>query len=57
MGEVEDVAYYHFGILPFPLDVRFPSLALRLAPRLERLSEGRLRWLGAGFILKARKRP
>jgi SAM-dependent methyltransferase len=56
VGDVEGVAYYHFAVLPFPLDLRFPSLALRLAPRLEGLREGRLRWLGAGFVLKVRKR-
>lgn len=56
VGPVEGVAYYHFAVIPYPLDLRLPGLALRLAPRLERLADGPLRWLGAGFIVKARKR-
>jgi ubiquinone/menaquinone biosynthesis C-methylase UbiE len=56
VGDVDGAAYYHFGLLPFPLDARLPALALRLAPRAERLADGPLRWLGAGLLVKARKR-
>jgi SAM-dependent methyltransferase len=55
VGEVRDVAHYNFEVLLSPLDELLPDLALRLARRLELLRATRLRWLGAGFILKATK--
>lgn len=56
VGDVTDVAYYNFGLLLSPLDELAPRAALCVARRLEWVRGGRLRWLGAGFILKARKR-
>jgi hypothetical protein len=54
-GEVTEVAYYNFNQLLSPLDEVFPNSAIWFAERLERLRSGRSRWLGAGFILKAKK--
>jgi SAM-dependent methyltransferase len=55
VGEVQEVAYYHFGVLPSPLDELLPGAALETARRLERLRTSRLRWLGSGFLVKAGK--
>jgi SAM-dependent methyltransferase len=57
VGEVREVAYYHFGMFPAPLDEFFPRAALKTARRLERLQKTPLRWLGAGFLIKAQKDP
>lgn len=56
VGEVKQIAYYNFGLLLSPLDELFPTQALWLARRLESLWRSRLRWLGAGFLLKVQKR-
>lgn len=55
--QVTDVVYYDFNLWLTPLDRYFPKLALRTAHILEGLSRSRLRWLGTGFIIKARKAP
>jgi ubiquinone/menaquinone biosynthesis C-methylase UbiE len=55
--EVTDVVYYDFNVLLSPLDEILPRFAMWVAERLERCHSGRLRWLGTGFILKARKTP
>jgi SAM-dependent methyltransferase len=55
VGEIREVAYYHFGVFPSPLDELLPGVALGTARRLEPLGSSRLRWLGAGFLVKARK--
>jgi SAM-dependent methyltransferase len=55
VGEVREVAYYHFGVFPSPLDEILPRAALGAARRLERLKTSPLRWLGAGFLVKAVK--
>jgi len=52
---VTDIAYYNFNILPFPLDKAFPGLSVRISRGLERFCRGRMRRLGTGFIVKARK--
>ncbi len=54
-GEVTNVAYYNFNQLLSPLDEVFPNSAIWFAERLEPRRSGRSRWLGAGFILRARK--
>ena len=57
VGEVLEIAYYHFGAFPAPLDELLPRTALKTARRLEGLRTSRLRWLGAGFLAKAQKGP
>lgn len=54
--EVTDVVYCYFNVFLSPLDELFPRSALRLTKKLERLRFGRMKWLGAGFVLKAQKR-
>lgn len=56
VGGVQAIAYYNFGLLPSPLDELFPKGAMRLTRRSESLRKNGLKWLGAGFILKAEKR-
>jgi ubiquinone/menaquinone biosynthesis C-methylase UbiE len=53
--EVTDVVYFNFNVFLPPLDELFPHGAMKATERLERLRFGKLRWLAAGFILKARK--
>ena len=53
---VTDVAFYYFNVLLSPLDEWAPRIALRTARRLENLRSGPLKWLGAGFIVRAEKR-
>lgn len=54
-GEVTDVVYYDFNMLLSPLDEIFPRTAMWVAERLESCLSGKLRRLGSGFVLKARK--
>lgn len=54
-AKVTEIVYFYFNIMLSPLDELFPRMALRTSEALERLRGGPLRWLGAGFILKARK--
>jgi SAM-dependent methyltransferase len=55
VGEVQEVAYYHFGMFLSPLDEIFARAALETARRLEWLRTSWLRRLGSGFLLKVRK--
>jgi ubiquinone/menaquinone biosynthesis C-methylase UbiE len=50
-----EVVYYDFNIFPAPLDAWFPRAAMRVAERLESVRRRRLRKLGTGFIVAARK--
>ena len=50
-----DCIYYDFNLLPRPLDARYPNLARSISNRFDYLGRGRLRWLGTGFIVSARK--
>ncbi len=52
---VEEIAYYNFQILLSPLDVLLSPVSLPLARALERLKRGRLRWLGGGMVVRARR--
>lgn len=52
---VTDVVYFHFNPFLSPLDEVLRGRALQVVDRLERLRFGRLRWFGAGFIVKGRK--
>lgn len=54
-AEVKDIAYSNFNVLLSPLDEIFPQLALQLTQQMESLRNSKLRWLGAGFVLKVRK--
>lgn len=54
--EITDVVYYYFNVFLSPLDELLPRWTARVIHRLEPLRFGRLKWLGAGFILKAKKR-
>jgi ubiquinone/menaquinone biosynthesis C-methylase UbiE len=53
--EVTDIAHFYFNVFLSPLDELFPRWTLRVTEKLERLRGSRLRWLGAGFIVKAVK--
>jgi ubiquinone/menaquinone biosynthesis C-methylase UbiE len=53
-GIIESVGYY-YNILLSPLDEIWPRGALWLTRRLEESRCRRLRWLAAGWIVKARK--
>jgi ubiquinone/menaquinone biosynthesis C-methylase UbiE len=57
VGRVDRIAHFHYNVLLSPLDEVFPRAATRLAARMERLRNGRLRWLGIGFIVRATKGP
>lgn len=50
-----DVVYYDFNLFLRPLDVKAPRKAVFVNEKLQPLARSRLRWLGTGFIVKARK--
>lgn len=50
-----EVVYYDFNVVPEPFDRRFPSATMRIADRLEGTRRSRLRLLGTGFMVAARK--
>ena len=52
---MEDAVYYNFSLFPFPFDRIFSRLAARTSERLEFLGRSRLRWLGTGFVVTAKK--
>ena len=51
---VTGTAYFYFNVFLSPLDQLFPRWAMSVSQRLERLRHGRLKWLGAGFVLRAK---
>jgi len=53
--EVSEIVYFNFNVVIPPLDEIFPGLAMRIAERLEPCRFQKLKWLGSGFILTARK--
>ena len=55
-AEVTDIVYFNFNVFLSPLDELFPRWTLKVIKRLEQLRFGKLKWLGAGFILKAKRR-
>jgi SAM-dependent methyltransferase len=55
VGQVQEVTYYNYAMLLSPLDDLLPGPALVAARRFERLRTTRLGWLGAGFLVKAKK--
>lgn len=54
--EITDIVYYYFNVFLSPLDELLPRWTMKVTHKLEQLRFGKLRWLGAGFILKAKKR-
>lgn len=54
-ASVADARYYNFNVFLSPADELIPRRALRLLSRLERLHASPLKWLGAGFIVRAIK--
>lgn len=54
-AQVSDVGYYYFNFFLSPLDEIFPLWIHKIVMRLEPLRFTSLKWLGAGFILKAKK--
>ena len=56
VGPVQATAYYNFGVMLSPFEMLFPGAAKGTVQYFERFHSGPLRWLGAGFIVKAEKR-
>ena len=54
-AQVIDIVYFNYNIFLSPLDELFPGVAVRVSRWLERRRFGLLKWLGAGFLVKARK--
>jgi hypothetical protein len=51
-----DHRYFHFGVVPVPLDEVAPRVFQPIGRRMERLStRPAARWLGGGYIVTARK--
>jgi len=51
-----DQRYFHFGLLPAPLDTFLPAPLQRVGRSMEMLARRPVaRWLGGGYIVKARK--
>lgn len=55
-AEAAEIVYFYFNVFLSPVDELFPRWTLAVVRRLEGLRRGRLKWLGAGFIVKAQKR-
>jgi hypothetical protein len=53
--QVAEAVYFHFNLFLSPLDDLIRPLAVKVTGRFEGLRFGRMRWLGVGFLLKARK--
>jgi ubiquinone/menaquinone biosynthesis C-methylase UbiE len=52
---VQEVVYFNFNLLPSPLDDFFPRFAIKIADLAEPMRFGPFKWLGAAFLVKARK--
>jgi SAM-dependent methyltransferase len=52
-----EVVYFDFNVVPTPFDDRYPRRAIFLNKKLQFLAHTRFRWLGTGFIVKARPLP
>lgn len=52
---LEECAYYNFQVLLSPLDALLAPASVPLARALDRLARGRLRWLGSGMVVRARR--
>lgn len=53
--KVSDIIYYNFKLIPYPFDKCFPKLAICQSKLFENLDKTFLKFLGTGFIIKARK--
>lgn len=54
-GKVTDIVYFNFNIVLSPFDEIFPRLTMLLTKIIENSCLKKLRWLGSGFIIKAKK--
>lgn len=52
----EQVRYYNFRMIPYPLDRIFPRLTILQSKLFEHLDRTPLSFLGTGFIVEARRR-
>lgn len=50
----EKIVYYNFKLVPYPLDRWLPRFTVWQSRLFEHLDKGPLRWLGTGFIIKAK---
>lgn len=55
-GDITDTVYYNFNVFLSPLDEWFPRLTVWFTRKLEKYCPEKLKWLGGGFIVKARKK-
>lgn len=53
--KVSKVIYYNFKLIPYPFDKWFPKFTIWQSKLFERLDNTFLKFLGTGFIIKARK--
>lgn len=53
--KVSKIIYYNFKLIPYPLDKWFPKITIWQSKLFERLDSTFLKFLGTGFIIKARK--
>jgi ubiquinone/menaquinone biosynthesis C-methylase UbiE len=53
--KISDVVYFDFNLFVPPFEKMFPRHCVDLNKKLEFLCTSNLRWLGTGFIIKARK--
>lgn len=54
--QIQEVLYYNFRLIPYPLDRKLARLTLMQSRLFERFDRGPLRWLGTAFIVRATKR-
>ncbi|HEY4526519.1 MAG TPA: class I SAM-dependent methyltransferase [Candidatus Paceibacterota bacterium] len=54
--DVEDVLYYNFKLIPYPLDRKLARFTVMQSRIFEHLDRGPLKWLGTAFIIRATKR-
>jgi len=53
---VEEILYYNFKLIPYPLDRKLPRFTVMQSRIFEHLDRGPFKWLGTAFIVRATKR-
>ncbi len=53
--ELTDIVYHNFNVFLPPLDEIFPRWTLKILTNLEGLRFGKLKWLGTGYLIRAKK--